>query len=715
MSTATTVDRHVQPRRGSVSAPDAYGKHAVINMDPNRSSSSRLTIVKVPAPPPGFTLQDAPPSSPGLSTRRGPHRRHGHSNAPADSDQPQARLSFAFSSFGPTSPGPGGNSGANDGRSSPTSSPRLRPSSPTQFHSARHALKDKPRLTPDQLVDLARQSTNPKLVPPLSSPAYPRAQSPAVARASSPVTSFSPLPPSATAPATFTPLPDEIYLPFIDRPAEVSTLIANAPTAKLLALLAQTFPKKLPTQIIEPTDSNPHGLPKDPTTWTYAHLTTWLGRATRTEAPDPLWVLLARKCVLSHSELIWERLKGALGVPPELDIDLDLDELPESDDEHDVPEDVLEMARRRRESRRAKAIESGDESALDEDEGRKAYGHWDDWDAVMDSPVSTRRRSISQSHSGAEDEFMPPITPSVSIEPLLLPDPALEPSTPTPLTSAGANDGLGDISEAAEGDEEAAENGEDVPAAEVHVQPAEPHDPDLISPGQITGIRISTAPVPQDPNGSPLLSAVSPLPPWVPLPGSAPSSPQPPARSSSFSSLQSFHGSASGGGPGSVGGAGVQRSSSSSSLYRMSRGRAGTGVYGRRLSSSSSASGRGFSLASSRGYDSDDAYDPVGGRMPGHPLFPSNFARLTIGPTLSANNPALRGHGFPTRHGPPQPKPRSRPPSRSSTYSYTDPTPAPAEEPPAPARRASGIINSGAAVSLGIMPGGVVKSRGFGR
>ncbi|KAF8473620.1 hypothetical protein DFH94DRAFT_135852 [Russula ochroleuca] len=33
------------------------------------------------------------------------------------------------------------------------------------------------------------------------------------------------------------------------------------------------------------------------------------------------WVGLIRRCVLYHSELIWERIKGALGAPPELDPD----------------------------------------------------------------------------------------------------------------------------------------------------------------------------------------------------------------------------------------------------------------------------------------------------------------------------------------------------------------------------------------------------------
>jgi hypothetical protein len=37
--------------------------------------------------------------------------------------------------------------------------------------------------------------------------------------------------------------------------------------------------------------------------------------------PDHVWVTLIRRCVLYRSELIWERIKGALGAPPELDPD----------------------------------------------------------------------------------------------------------------------------------------------------------------------------------------------------------------------------------------------------------------------------------------------------------------------------------------------------------------------------------------------------------
>jgi len=44
---------------------------------------------------------------------------------------------------------------------------------------------------------------------------------------------------------------------------------------------------------------------------------------------------------------------------------------------------------------------------------------------------------------------------------------------------------------------------------------------------------------------------------------------------------------------------------------------------------------------------SSEVYDAVGERGPGNPLFPTNFAKLALGPTLTANNPALRSRGLP--------------------------------------------------------------------
>ena len=299
--------RRLAVRRGSVSAPDPLGKNAVLNHDPNRSSSSTLTIVRVVDPASSVSV-NAPLNSPSSPTHsRRSLRRNGSASGSSPADN---RLSFAFSSFSPVSPpqpsnplsssGPQNNSSARTG-SSPSASPRLRPSSP-QFvrrHSASGGSTfSKPNLTPEQLVDLARQSSAPRYVSGSTNPSNSAATAVSI-----------------PSPATFTLLPVDVYLPFIDRAAETTHLLSIPPTKKLFSLLAQTFPTQIPHEEIQ----DPFSV--DPARWTIDTLRQWLTEVDRSSANDAVWVRQARKCVLAHSELIWERLKGALGVPPELELE----------------------------------------------------------------------------------------------------------------------------------------------------------------------------------------------------------------------------------------------------------------------------------------------------------------------------------------------------------------------------------------------------------
>ncbi|KAI0924068.1 hypothetical protein AcV5_009427 [Taiwanofungus camphoratus] len=286
LSLSPTRSRRLSSRRGSVSAADPWGTHSDINLNPFRTTSSRLTIVRVP------------PQNEEEPQRR--HMRHGSnasigSNSSSKADGP--RMSFAFSSFSPPSPG---GMGPGTGRpASPNTSPRMRAQSPTLM---RRYSGTASKLSPDQLVEVARQSCNPR---------------PSVAPQSnggSPVRTT-----AVSAPALFTPLPDSIFLPFINRPAEVSSLVSTPPTAKLFALLAQTFPAEARMPL--GTESTEALLARDPRQWTYAELEYWLKNVDRDVADDALWVCRARACILAKSELIWERIKGAFGVPPELDID----------------------------------------------------------------------------------------------------------------------------------------------------------------------------------------------------------------------------------------------------------------------------------------------------------------------------------------------------------------------------------------------------------
>jgi hypothetical protein len=102
MSTVSTTTgrRRLSSRRGSTAAPDPYGLHADINDAPDRTSSSKLTIVRVlqqPTSPP-LTLNEPPSSFTSVSRRRS-YRSSGTTSPPPDG-APAGRLSFAFSSFG---------------------------------------------------------------------------------------------------------------------------------------------------------------------------------------------------------------------------------------------------------------------------------------------------------------------------------------------------------------------------------------------------------------------------------------------------------------------------------------------------------------------------------------------------------------------------------------------------------------------------------------
>src|SRR5258706_11728414 len=134
-------------------------------------------------------------------------------------------------------------------------------------------------LAPQQLYDLAMTSI------------YPRA-----------------LPDSVGAqPAVFNPLPSSHYLPFIVRSSEVTQLLTQGPPRRLWALIKQIYPQAL----IEEAN--------DPTKWPFSQLERWMFKVDRHEANDRLWVLKVRKCISTRSEALWEKLKNALGVSPELD------------------------------------------------------------------------------------------------------------------------------------------------------------------------------------------------------------------------------------------------------------------------------------------------------------------------------------------------------------------------------------------------------------
>ncbi|KAG1764806.1 hypothetical protein EDD22DRAFT_978935 [Suillus occidentalis] len=515
------------------------GSYATLNHDPNRSSSSTLTIVRVldPSSQAGGLQGTAPinlsePPAPVLHRRS---LRHPGSTTPStNADGSSAAVA--------TSP--------SRRASSPSTSPRLRSSSP-QFTRRQSASGSAP------LVDLARQSTSPRYVPPpASAPSTPH---PALANS---VGYSNPAAGAMTAPATFTPLPDDIYLPFIDRPTEVAQLLSIHPTTKLFSLLAQTFPRTHgPENLVDSTFS------ADPTKWSFGTLRLWLTIVDRQTASDALWVRNARRCILSHSELIWERLKGALGVPPDLEVDggHDTENVIAIDDRYDHPPRVSV---------------SPIPTVLDADSGVETLPPSDVESTQYDMPSSPREDPLSNPTHLVIEPILATLASNVNVS---APGSANPPplSLPSNLSQSplGQGDGLQDIGEEAE-DEDIA----DTEAPERDTQPAD-------DSSQIHGLRISTSPVPSSPV-------------FVSQPFSHPTSP--------FTLPLTRR---------------ISRTSSHGSVSSLGRP-----TFSYIYNSAGSDFGDN---------DNDRAYDPVGDRGPGHPLFPSNFARLALGPTLSANNPNL--------------------------------------------------------------------------
>ncbi|KAG1811495.1 uncharacterized protein BJ212DRAFT_1483743 [Suillus subaureus] len=598
------LQRKLSVRRGSVSASDPFGQHATLNHDPNRSSSSTLTIVRVldPSSQAGAPqcagtapMNLSEPPAPALHRRSLRHPGTISTNADGSST---GRLSFAFSSFAPNSSAPTSSSASSPAvatspsrrASSPSTSPRLRSSSPqfTRRQSASGSSPfSKPNLSPEQLVDLARQSTSPRYVPPpASAPSTPH-----LPTLASPVGSSNPAAGAITAPATFTPLPDDIYLPFIDRPFEVTQLLSTHPTTKLLSLLAQTFPR---TQ--GPENLNDSTFSADPAKWTFGTLRLWLTIMDRQTASDTLWVRNARRCVLSHSELIWERLKGALGVPPELEVDGECDtESVIAVDDHPPRVCVSPIP----------AMLDAGSAAQDSGESNTRPTSFppDDVQSTQhDSmPPSPREDPLSTTTHLLIEPILATLTSNanVSTPGSANPPPLSLPSNLSQSTSLGQGDGLQDIGEEAED-----EDGADTEAPERDTQPVE-------DSSQIHGLRISTSPVPSSPA-------------FVSQPFSHPTSP---VMSSNNSRRNS-----------------TELKWSSEFTLPLTRRISRTSSHG----SVSSLGRPTFSyIYNSAGSDfgdndSERAHDAVGDRGPGHPLFPSNFARLALGPTLSANNPNLR-------------------------------------------------------------------------
>ena len=686
-----------------MAAVDPWGKHYEEDSKP-RTSTSRLTIVRVPntsavseedhphAPSPG------PYGGSGSFRERSHHRRSSWGAAsgtssdgegePGPGGRKRSRMSFAFSSFTPISPTPGtARTGPPQRAASPGAGPgfastfgpaqsRARTRSigsggvdlsshnPTQDRSGARA----PQLSAQQLYDLAMASRDPADTRTASSPNVPGVS-------------------AAVEPAHFTALPEGEILPFLDRPAEVEALI-NTPgtqSQKLFALLNALFPRPKPEDkakdatdgltpksesarpmwppfpgedrpsltreisdspppIAPPSSKaapseHPLGLPSNPTKWTYAQLVTHLTQTTREQLPDKEWVLFARACIRARSEALWERVKGALGVPS--DIYEDDEELEDEEEDEDVRRvGISELAQM--------SPEAGFRSLRDGD-GHAGSEHADS-DGGEHEPEAWVEPVFPSGANGAGSA-----RGSVT-------------NSPTHYFAGGSVTGLGggrgdskswagSVSGRSDGgrmeligeeeeEEEEASSDKDKDSTDAFEKTPEPESP-------VVGLRIMTTPMspgfhPPHPvaTGGAGSGAVSPTgrggdttpSGGVPIPGATHSGTTSPAPASPSPSIHQFLGPPM---PARVGrGAWVSPLSNTISTGGKS-GLSGLGGRGGGWNSPAS-SGGGWNSPLSRGGATSDAWNPVAERGPGNPIFPSSFARLSLGPTLSANNPSLR-------------------------------------------------------------------------
>jgi hypothetical protein len=290
----------------------------------------------------------------------------------------------------------------------------------------------------------------------------------------------------------------------------------------------------------------------DPRKWSSAQLEYWVKQVDRDIAPDEVWVGLIRRCVLYHSELIWERIKGALGAPPELD-------------PNDFEEDPFTVE--------SPLIFNTLKSELWSD---LAAPHTE---APPSNPTEPQPTPDHVPESASPEES--PVVSTLSIEPVLIATLTASPVVEHdhPPTRLGGHR-MHDISEDVQ--EESGENADEKLPVPTSFPPAREI---------IQGLRISTGPAP------PGLFATE----------SSQVSTAMPSRAFSMSSAPQ-----------------QQQSTQVAGEHPSPRPRTGSiGSLRRR-----------WSYAASNA--SSEAYDVVGERGPGNPLFPTSFASLALGPTLTA-------------------------------------------------------------------------------
>ncbi|KAG8777213.1 hypothetical protein FRC12_000493 [Ceratobasidium sp. 428] len=426
--------------------------------------------------------------------------------------------------------------------------------------------------------------------------------------------------------------------------------------------LASVSPQPPPPSKAAPAE-HPLGLPPNSTQWTFAQLVIHLTQTTREQLPDKEWVLFARACIRARSEALWERVKGSLGVPS------DIYEEEEEETDEDEDEDQLR---------------------------RVGISELSEMSPVVGFSSLTRRDSLTRSERAAGGSDGDEHEPEAWVEPVF-PSSASGPgsargsvsNSPTHYFAGAGVGGVGGVTGLGGGkgdsrswggsvsgrsdggrmeligeeEEEEEEDGEE--KGEKDKLPAEPDSP-------MVGLRILTAPMSptfHPSNNTAATHSTGTSPGFHAGGGTTPTGLGTSVPTSAIIPNPSSSGTTSPVHPPSIdqclspplptrgarAGAWVSPLSNTISTGGLGRGLSGMG--GGRAGGGGGGGGGGWnsplSTGGGGGWNSPlsvgggggggkDSWNPAMERGPGNPIFPSSFARLSLGPTLSANNPNLR-------------------------------------------------------------------------
>ncbi|WWC67839.1 uncharacterized protein I206_101756 [Kwoniella pini CBS 10737] len=262
---------------------------------------SRLTLVKAPA-------------ADNTTVRRHNRSKSSSALAPftsfaAASDMPATsnrgpRRSFAASSFGGMSPLPIARSPIQDMN---TSLHRV-----GSFHGGESLQSDvqSKRLSPDEVVDIARQLSSPVMVPEGGFKGAELKRRKSAGHSSRPgPANEQEKPPVALEPVEYTQMDEDVLLPFVERPQEVTDLVAHPANEQLFQYLKAAFPKN---------PARPNWREIEPDLWNWEEFIKHLTKIDRNESPDYDWIFRARQAVRARSVALWEKLGVCLGCDGDL-------------------------------------------------------------------------------------------------------------------------------------------------------------------------------------------------------------------------------------------------------------------------------------------------------------------------------------------------------------------------------------------------------------